>query len=196
MHHRGDTPDTLRHKVAKKTRTSAQTRRPRHPPPSFSAAFLRSRQPGKAADAQRPKPRLPGGPVNGAGEGEGIGRDRAHSMMHGTPTARLMASPGALCTRSVLGAPGLGSGAGVGAPCSIPVTLSTRSVTKSQRRPGRAPRPAGAPHPPPPQRCYQADRQPKLPPLNEPAGRESTATEQASRHRQRHRDSRTKRARP
>ncbi len=25
-----------------------------------------------------------------------------------------------LCTRSVLGAPGLGSGAGVGAPCTIP----------------------------------------------------------------------------
>ena len=41
------------------------------------------------------------------------------SMMHGAPIPRRMPRRGVLCTRSVLGAPGLGSGAGVGAPCTI-----------------------------------------------------------------------------
>ena len=46
-------------------------------------------------------------------------------MVHETPMPGWMARPGALCMRSVLGAPGSGCGAGVGAPRTIPVTLST-----------------------------------------------------------------------
>ena len=94
--------------------------------------------------------------------GRGIGRDRALSMMHSTPIACRMASPGGLCIRSVRGTPGLGSGAGVGAPCSIPVTLPAQT------------RHAGS--------AEHAQQEPRLPMPREPPRRASTTSRLRAQH--------------
>ena len=95
--------------------------------------------------------------------GTGIGRDRAVSTMHNAPMACRMASPGLLCIRSVLSAPGLGCGAGGGvlstqrrdgpetlrhtlATCTRPGAIDRRSphqpppIAATPRPPGAAPR--------------------------------------------------------
>ena len=75
--------------------------------------------------------------------GTGIGRDRALSMMHSTPIAWRMTSPGLLCTKSALNTPGLGSGAGGGVLSTIrrdtPGTNSPRPPGPGAYRPPLTP---------------------------------------------------------
>ena len=77
-------------------------------------------------ESRRSRKVLTGSPALGLlGKGRRSARSRPVWMVHETPMPGWMARPGALCMRSVLGAPGSGCGAGVGAPRTIPVTLST-----------------------------------------------------------------------
>ena len=65
--------------------------------------------------------------------------------MHSAPIPRRIPRPRALCTRSLLDTPGLGSGARFGAPCTIAVTLSTASRHKVAKKTGTAPNSARGP---------------------------------------------------
>jgi hypothetical protein len=103
----------------------------------------------------------------------GRGRDRrdgAPSMVHNTTTLGRIASPGGLCTKSVLNTTGLGSGAGVDALCTIPVALSTHSrhqPATSRHIPGTSIRVSAQT---PPRRPIWAIKQAKA-----PAGAQRTA---------------------
>ena len=74
-----------------------------------------------------------------------------------------------LCTRSVLNAPQLGSGAGVGALCTIPATLSTRSQHTPGRNRGFG---AGAGQPRAPATRHRPHPLPSLPPFTEPPAKQ------------------------
>ena len=73
------------------------------------------------------------GPVNGAGEKEGTGRNRVLSIGT-TRQFRSMARPVELCMKSMVSTTGVGSGAGVGALSTISVTLSTLTLTRSRHK--------------------------------------------------------------
>jgi hypothetical protein len=110
-----------------------------------------ARRLGPRALFWRPAPLL-GGRLGKAALGKGAGAGGRETgaiagrlMVHNTTTLRRMASPGGLCTKSVLNTTGLGSGAGVDVLSTMPVSLSTHSGTNPAHLPTSAPNRPGAP---------------------------------------------------